>query len=461
MAFLLRLVLASALVAGGLAVFPNSCDICCLGRGLCRGLTSSSIPGSCCPYRTRCCLTGAVKQAGAYSCCSGAESCAAVPTVPGEKRCSIPQLLPVAVIEGFDCPVCCLGRGNCASVQQTAGSCCDKGDTCCLQGDIPRMPGAYTCCRQGSVCARSGNDARQCLAVQAVAPVCTKCCLGENGECDNLRTLTGSCCQADESCCLNGDKSKAGAFVCCSSRQEQCVRTESRAGMCVAKDDRPTPSPVSELCQGRLPLEDPVQQTTLSCGVGTRACPGPFSYCDTKHVFPADPYRGVCCPYEPVVRQCARQDDCETCAKRGCVWIQDGDYCHSSCPASYLECVRHSDECPKKVSWVLGSCFRRCGEVGRLRSQLVGSTPSQQRSNTQSASYSGAVGQGFPGTALFGPSQQMTSPLGAPASWVSPFASPFAAPRGQICSCDFLCERVGDCCDDYEQYCLTAAEILG
>jgi hypothetical protein len=437
-----------------LAVYPNTCDVCCLGRGKCRTFPTSQIPGSCCPHRSRCCLTGPTSQVGAYSCCAGAETCQAIPTVPGESRCSLPQLQLVPVDDDFHCPVCCLGQGNCASIQQTAGSCCDKGDTCCLQGDIPRMAGAYTCCRSNQACARTFNEPRQCVNVDYTPPTCTNCCLGSDKDaCDGLRSLKGSCCQADETCCHSEGKiGTKGSYVCCKSRTETCVRTDSGVGSCIASELRPTPAPAPELCQGRDPLEDPVQKVTLSCGLGERACPGSNSYCDTKNVFPSDPYRGICCPYEPVKRKCARADDCKECAKKGCVWIEDGAFCHDVCPANYLECVTEKDQCSKSFSWILGSCFRRCGEVGKVRWELELSL-SQTRSG-----FSTATSAPY-GSSLFGPSQQMAGAFGPPSSWISPYASPFSGPRLHICSCDFLCELLGDCCDDYSEYCQTLEDL--
>jgi hypothetical protein len=126
--------------------------------------------------------------------------------------------------------------------------------------------------------------------------------------------------------------------------------------------------------------------------------------------------------------------------------VEDGGYCNAVCPSTQLKCVRSEGQCKSVITnFLLGSCWRRCGEVGTLRSKLTGGGPSSVNANQGEfpwqqggASQFGQVGGGL----------------------TSPFLSPMIGPRKMICSCDYSCEVIGDCCDDYDEYCLSFKDTV-
>jgi hypothetical protein len=321
------------------------------------------------------------------------------------------------------------------------------------------MAGAYTCCSSTTeVCARkAGTYGRaQCIRPTTVdtQQICPKCC-GGSSRCEGKgqNFLNQNCCAEDETCCPNGD-----SYICCKTRSQTCDTKSpatsslfaslfsSSADYGVCTDNFRAVADSNTLCQGDDPLQSPVSGVVLGCGVGTPVCPGNGSYCDTRHVFPDDPYQGACCPAPSLYKNCNVANGCKECANQGCTWVEDGGYCNHVCPSNQLTCVRSASQCTNLVTnFLLGTCWRRCGEVGTLRSKIAGSRGSAVNANQNAFPWQ----QG--GSGQFG---QVGGGL------TSPFNSPMIGPRKMICSCDYACEILGDCCNDYEEYCLTSSDTV-
>eukprot|EP01130_Rhizamoeba_saxonica_P009144 TRINITY_DN3713_c0_g1_i1.p1 TRINITY_DN3713_c0_g1~~TRINITY_DN3713_c0_g1_i1.p1 ORF type:complete len:241 (-),score=53.09 TRINITY_DN3713_c0_g1_i1:64-786(-) len=137
----------------------DGCDICCFD--VVKNPDDGSycdldIPKVCCSVGEFCCLLPVTneteRQADDFLCCTNGHQC--LIDYDNTPFCKGPDPTGAATtVEDTTCEVCCLGddHPDCDNLNTTEGSCCDRGEQCCLEGPTVDI-GNFICCDLGYTC---------------------------------------------------------------------------------------------------------------------------------------------------------------------------------------------------------------------------------------------------------------------------------------------------------------------